>query len=193
VRLALGATIRAHPGERRSGDAAVLRTTANGALFGVVDALGHGEIAADVADIAVEHAMEVALVEGIGGVVRRLDEALRGTRGAAALLCLVVDDTLEACGIGNVELRTVGVKLPTVVTPGILGHGARGHGLSRLRVFGGRLVAGSRLVLFSDGVSGRLRASEGAEVPAQAASAMLLERHARPHDDAAVLVADVMP
>lgn len=193
MRLDLGATIRPHPGERRSGDAAVLRHTPNGALFGIVDALGHGEIAADVAVVAVERALAVGLVAGIAGVVSEIDEALRGTRGAAGLLCLVVDDTIEACGVGNVELRTTGMKLPVVVTPGILGHGGRGHGLSRLRVFGGRLIAGSRLVLFSDGISARLRADEAPDTTAQGASAVLLDRHARPHDDAAVLVADVMP
>ncbi len=185
--LDVGISFRPCAGETACGDVAVARPTADGLLFGVVDALGHGDGAAAVAADALRSLLAVPLRGGVAGVLAVLDAALRGGRGAAALLCIAHDDAIEGCGVGNVELRSTGMRLPVVATPGVLGRGPA----VRPRIFSARLVAGARLVLFSDGVSARLRPDEDRALPAQAASAALLGRWAKPTDDATVLVADV--
>ncbi|MBK8239650.1 MAG: SpoIIE family protein phosphatase [Deltaproteobacteria bacterium] len=187
--LEFGATVRAYPGEACSGDAAVIHNDADAVLFGVVDALGHGTAAAAAANRATELLSGTSLREPIATIVRELDLGLRGGRGAAAMLCLVRGDELEGCGVGNVELRTIGMRIGVVTTPGVLGRGPA----VRPRTFAARLVPGVRMVVFSDGVSGRLRADHRRALAAQAASAALLEEWGRETDDAAVLVADVTP
>lgn len=182
----VGATVRALPGETECGDAIIERRCDDVVLFGVIDALGHGPAAAVAARRAVEHAMSTSLAGGLTALFSGLDRHLRGGRGAAALLCIAHGDTIEGGGVGNVELRAVGMRMPMVVTPGVLGQG----GAARLKVFEGRLVVGARLVLFSDGVSSRLRADEDRDLAPQPASAALLERWARATDDATVMVAD---
>ena len=52
--LERGIAERALPGEARSGDHAVFVTRARGALVAAIDGLGHGEEAADAADIAAD-------------------------------------------------------------------------------------------------------------------------------------------
>ena len=185
--LDVGISWRPCTGETATSPHAVARPTSDGMLFGVVDALGHGEGAAVVAADALRSLLAASLRGGVAGVLAGLDAALRGGRGAAALICIVRDDAIEGCGVGNVELRSTGMRMPVVATPGVLGRGPA----VRPRIFSARLVAGARLVLFSDGVSARLRPDEDRELPAQAASAALLGRWAKPTDDATVLVADV--
>lgn len=187
--LELGASVRPYPGESCSGDAAVMRSDPDAVLFGIIDALGHGSAAAAAATRATELLAGASLREPIATLVRELDGGLRGGRGAAALLCLVRGDELEGCGVGNVELRTTGMRIGVLATPGVLGRGPS----VRPRTFAARLVPGVRMVVFSDGVSGRLRADHRRALAAQAASAALLAEWARDTDDAAVLVADVTP
>lgn len=187
--LEFGASVRPHPGESCSGDAAVIRSEADAVLFGVVDALGHGSAAAAAANRATEFLASASLHAPIATIVRELDTGLRGGRGAAAMLCLIHGDELEGCGVGNVELRAVGMRIGVLATPGVLGRGPS----VRPRTFAARLVPGVRMVVFSDGVSGRLRADHRRALAAQAASAALLAEWGRDTDDAAVLVADVTP
>lgn len=183
----VGISSRPCAGETACGDVAVARPTPEGLLFGVVDALGHGVAAAEVAADALKSLLAAPLRDGVAGVLALLDAALRGGRGAAALLCIAHDDAIEGCGVGNVELRSTGMRLPVVATPGVLGRGPA----VRPRIFSARLVAGARLVVFSDGISARLRADEDRALSPQAASAAFLGRWGKPTDDATVLVADV--
>jgi negative regulator of sigma-B (phosphoserine phosphatase) len=185
VKLQVGASARPKLGESVCGDAIVVRETDDGALFGVIDALGHGPAAAQAAAVATGHLQGVDPALDIEEVVQGLDRALRGTRGAAALIGQVRDARLRMCGVGNVDLRLWSVRLAARQTPGVLGAGVR-----RLYAFGGDLPPLARLVLFSDGVSGRFSAEETRMLDAPAASRAILERHGRVTDDASVLVVE---
>ena len=79
-------------GEKENGDAAIVRSYEGGALFAVVDALGHGPAAASVARTAIEHLSETSIAVGIEKLVLGLHERLRGSRGAAAVVCLFRED-----------------------------------------------------------------------------------------------------
>ena len=173
-------------GEIANGDAVVVRHFDGGALVAVIDALGHGPKAADVADLAASMLAAVPLDAGSRGVLGIFDlvhDALRGSRGAAAMICVVEQDRIEGCGVGNVELRCAGVSLPVVLSPGILGVGK-----VRMRPFAGRLNPGCRLYMFSDGISRRAPFTELARLSGDEACRELLDRYRRNHDDASVLV-----
>lgn len=172
-------------GETVSGDAVVVRQAGSSVLVAVVDALGHGPKAAAVADSSTEylgatsHATVPAFVQG-------LHDALQGTRGAAALVLLLSEKGLEVCSVGNVELRSTNSKLPFVLTPGVLGVRLRQPKICSWA------TTAERFVLFSDGISGRfdIKALRTHSPPELASHIFATHRHS--HDDATVVVVDVL-
>ncbi len=173
-------------GETQSGDVAVVRTEHDRTLLAVIDALGHGPHAAEVADAASRYLRAVDLTRGALHAMEGLHEHLRATRGAAGLICLLASGTLEACGVGNVEMRCETGRLPIVLTPGVIG-----SRLKRPRVFGGELRSRDRVVIFSDGVSSRFSLKDVRDLSPTDACRAILDGGRRTHDDATVLVADI--
>lgn len=173
-------------GETRNGDRAVVRREDGRILVAVVDALGHGPVAADVADLAERALLEAQLGDGVVPVLERLHVALRGTRGAAATVLLADANEVAAAGIGNVALRVTGLALAMVPVPGIVGVRARSF-----RGFEAALSTGARLVLFSDGISSRFSLDELTVRDTERAADSLFERCARDHDDATLVVLDI--
>ncbi|MEZ4307062.1 MAG: hypothetical protein R3F14_03325 [Polyangiaceae bacterium] len=115
-----------------------------------------------------------------------LHDALRGTRGAAAMCVVVRGNHLTGCGVGNVELRATRTRVPVVLTPGILGVSLR-----RPRRFESTLSSAGRLLIFSDGISPRMDLDRVDRLPPEPACRALVERYRRNHDDATLLVADL--
>lgn len=178
-------------GEIENGDAIVTRFEHNRALLAVIDALGHGPEAAAVSRLAREVLGSIALDTTVASVMQTLDTRLHGSRGAAVLLCLFGEGTLEACSVGNVELRSVAAKLPLVPTPGIVGSGFR-----KLKVYSGTTPASERFVAYTDGISARFDVTDfgppgSTTLPRSVVCVTLMERLRRAHDDATVLVADL--
>jgi len=187
VKLAVAYQARPAAGETACGDAVIVRHDDDGAVMvAMIDGLGHGREAAQVAHTAIAH-LESAPLRRASELMASLHEALRGSRGAAASICVLRGDLLDGCGVGNVEMRVLGSPIGTVLTPGIIGH--RMH---RLRAFEGRLVIGDRLVCFSDGISSRVPLADLRRLPPAEACAAIVLHHRRPYDDASVLVADVV-
>jgi negative regulator of sigma-B (phosphoserine phosphatase) len=172
-------------GEIACGDAVVVRRDAEATLLAVVDVLGHGPEAGRVAAQAVKF-LETAPLTRALALVQGLHDALRGTRGAAVALCVLRGFQLDACGVGNVETRVLGTKIPVISTPGIVG--AR---IGILRESLGRLATGDRVVCWSDGITTRLELDAVRHLPPPDACARIMTQHRRRHDDASILVADV--
>jgi phosphoserine phosphatase RsbX len=168
-----------------NGDAVFLRVVAGVTLFAVVDGLGHGKGAAEAAQCAVARLETVEPETTIEQLVDFVDRALHGTRGAAAMICRYENGMLRACGVGNVEMRVVGDELPIVLTPGILG-----RGVNRPRFFGGTLKPGTRLLVFTDGISGRFAAEDFRSFDRKKLCEHMIVNQRRGHDDASFLVAD---
>jgi negative regulator of sigma-B (phosphoserine phosphatase) len=173
-------------GEKQNGDAALVRRADEGVLIVVLDALGHGEKAAEAAAIGLDYLAVAPLGRGLRPVIDGLHERLRGSRGAAAMLILLHNLRLEGCGVGNVGLRPYRAKVPVMLTPGVLG-----GSLTRLRLFHADLTAGDRLIIFSDGISARFEDELTRNAPALATCHAIMDRHRKPHDDATVLVTDI--
>jgi phosphoserine phosphatase RsbX len=173
-------------GETANGDVVVVRYGRGGTLVALVDALGHGPRAVTVAERASAYLCEVAdalLESDAENAMRGLHGALHGTRGAAATICLIRGWMLDACGVGNVEVRCVGATIPVVMTPGIVG-----VQMQRLRSFTGTLPAGARCFMFSDGVSRQAPFSGLASLNVRQACETLIANHCHAHDDASVVV-----
>jgi len=174
-------------GELANGDAALFRSDEHRrVLLALVDSLGHGPEAAKVTKSAIEQLGEVSLQASLLEIMQNLHHHLRGSRGAAATVCLLHDGKITACGVGNVELRSAETQIPFVFSPGILG--AR---VQKFRVCEAQLRPGTRLVMFSDGISTRLRLDLVRALPPQEACAAIIEKHRKSEDDATVLVADL--
>ena len=75
----------AYPGERRSGDAYLVLGTESGVLVAVVDGLGHGSGAPDVAELALDSLRRTA-GRSPSACLTACHIALRGSRGAALTL-----------------------------------------------------------------------------------------------------------
>ncbi|MDF2696945.1 MAG: Phosphoserine phosphatase RsbX [Labilithrix sp.] len=176
---------RPRVGESVSGDAVVVRPYGSAVLISVIDALGHGPKAAEVARISSDWLASIEEAGGAPILVNGLHKQLHGSRGAAALLLVVSTTGLEACSVGNVELRSETNRLPFVLTPGVLGVRLR-----QPKICSSPLTT-DRFILHSDGISGRfdirsLRSSTPTEVATQ-----LFGSHRHAHDDATVVVVDV--
>lgn len=173
-------------GEAEAGDTYVVRTDDSGGLrmVAVIDVLGHGSAAAVVAKTAFDVLSSIP-VSSAEAMMNHLHGALKGSRGAAAMLCVFESERVEACGVGNVDLRVLGGRIPVVLSPGILGGRLR-----KLRVFEGDIVTGTRLLIHTDGISSRFDMQRYAGLTAKATCDAVMGAYRRPHDDATVLVVD---
>jgi len=172
------------------GDGWAVAEVPEGLAVAVVDGLGHGTKASVAADAALE--AFAADPADLDGLVRRANEAMRGTRGGAMTACLLEPGRgeLHYFGVGNVNGRVLtGTEERGLVTFG----GTLGLQLTppRIRVLSQPWVPGTRLVLWTDGLSSRLELAARPGLmdrdPAVAAAALHRD-HARERDDATVVV-----
>jgi negative regulator of sigma-B (phosphoserine phosphatase) len=175
------------PGERANGDAVLVREDGPGrVMLAVVDGIGHGPTAAEAATTAVARLRTLSWEMTMLDIMQTLHKELRGTRGAAATVCVLNRRKLEACAVGNVQLSSFGCHLPLVLSAGVLG-----HQVGTFRVCRGEVPARTRLALFSDGISTRVRLEDTAKLTPAAACHAIFGRFRQTEDDATILVADV--
>jgi negative regulator of sigma-B (phosphoserine phosphatase) len=155
-------------GEEANGDRVIVRHDAGGdTLLGVIDALGHGPEADEVAQTAFDLLSTAPLDIGLGPLMERVHHRLRGSRGAAATLCILSRGQVSACGVGNVSR------------------------VQRFRVCDARVAPASRLIFFSDGIGPVVRLDELRKMAPQDACRVIQQKHRRSEDDATVLIADL--
>lgn len=146
---------RALPGQVVSGDLHAVTSWDGGALFGVVDGLGHGEEATIAARRAVE-TVEAHAKEPVTAIVQHCHRALLQTRGVVMTLASldIYSETLTVIGIGNVEtmmFRPQGrgpVKRESVLLRG----GVVGYQLPALHCSVLPVALGDVVVFATDGV-----------------------------------------
>lgn len=167
-----------------------------GHWLAVVDGLGHGEMAAAAAQRAQQEITHQALsAKGApAALLRQLDGALCGTRGAAVGLAWVDGHSLSFAGMGNTRMlrwrHGQVVRMPS--QPGIVGEGHLRGRAWPTRQEHLSLMDGDWLVMYSDGLHEMLQLD--VMLPAWQArpsnlARHLLDRWRQAHDDAAVLVA----
>ncbi|MBL1263982.1 SpoIIE family protein phosphatase [Methylomicrobium sp. RS1] len=189
-----GIAARTFPGERFSGDYAVVKPFAHGVLAAAIDGLGHGEAAKAAAELAADiverHAEEepVALVE-------RCHRALKGTRGAAMSLASIRESGMMTwLGVGNVDGRLLRIfdtppSRETLSTRG----GVVGYQLPPLHAYRLSLMTGDLLIFTTDGINSgygkRFLAADPLlrRQPVQDIADRILTRFGKTTDDAVVL------
>ena len=169
-----------------NGDAVLVRTIDGGFLVAVIDALGHGPTAAAIANQGIAYLAQAAVPDGVLSVMHGLHDALQGSRGAAAMVLVLRGGAIEGCGVGNVDLRTLGGSVPARLSPGIIGVRVR-----RYNVFTGAVPPGARLLIFSDGISAQVPIAETASMAPAEACRFIHGKYRRAHDDSTILVIDV--
>jgi negative regulator of sigma-B (phosphoserine phosphatase) len=191
-RIEAGEYIRPCDGEALSGDAVVVHSNDDGVLIAVIDALGHGphahELAMKLSGILLKWLSWVT-TPNPEGALEALHESARGTRGAVAAVAWLNSRTLEGSvvGIGNVRCRLFGSVSRTFdFKEGVLG--------SRMRPWSPTIFAlqpSDVVVLFSDGVTGRFRASDYPSLTLDCAPAIasnIVRRFGKGIDDASCAV-----
>lgn len=152
----------------------------------VIDGLGHGPDAEAAATAAVDALRSRPDLDPSEALLV-CDQALRGTRGAAASVLWIEGTRAHFAGVGNVEGRVLSDSLnERRFSPdrGVLGRGIRAP-----RVLEFPLTGTWTALLHTDGVSARFEPSElDAETELDAIAQLLLTNWGRPTDDATVVV-----
>lgn len=146
----IGGVCCPHPSETVSGDAWACHVGAQQTSLLVVDGLGHGPDAARAARAVVE-AFQGAPGRSPGEALPSLNEAARGTRGAAAALACIDPGAraVHYAGVGNISgaILSEGADQRLVSHPGTVGVEVR-----RAESFRYEWPPGALLVMHSDGV-----------------------------------------
>ncbi len=174
-------------GEIVSGDAYFIKRFSCYVIFSVIDVLGHGREAYDVA-LNVLKMLEDNYAEPLIKIIDICHKGLKYTRGAAMAMCRVdfKEKKLEHVGIGNVETRIYGTPQP--IRPFFF-NGTLGMVMEKYRVIEYPYTEGMTIIMFSDGISGRFDLSQQmlSKTPQEMAK-FIFDNHARGTDDATVLV-----
>ena len=179
-------SVRAYPGEARCGDAVLVEETSHGVLLALVDALGHGPVAADAADLAMETIQAHREVRPLAILEACHRTLLRGRGAAISVISFDRQGRGVFAGVGNVSVRILpesprnAVLLPAA---GVIGHRYRPPREAEFR-----LPLDGVGVLYSDGISSRVDPLEGARTSLVETCAGLLAKHAKPTDDASLIV-----
>jgi negative regulator of sigma-B (phosphoserine phosphatase) len=186
------AASRALPGEAVSGDAALhVDLDRGGALVAVVDGLGHGAEAAAAAERACE-VVGAAATEPMEEVLRLTHDALARTRGVAMTVASITcSGEMRWVGVGNVEahvLQRDGHRTRRVASAVLYG-GVLGYRLPAVRVTTHPLKPGDMVVMATDGIAPDFTDDVALDDPVARVVATVLERWARPTDDALVAAA----
>lgn len=187
-----GVAARALPGQAVSGDASLVQPFPGGALFAVVDGLGHGSEATTAAQLATSILREDPSAPVLS-LINRCHEALRRTRGAVISLASYreAESSLTWLGIGNVEgtLIRAGSNANPPREDVLLRGGVVGFQMPSPRAAVISVSAGDLLVFATDGVRPDFQSEAlSGQFPQQCAE-RILEEYVRGDDDALVLAA----
>lgn len=180
-------------GEYLSGDAVVIHSLEQGLFVAIVDVLGHGTEANELTHVIEAYLNRYCSCD-VTGVIERLHQHLKGTRGAAVGLCAIdrLAGRIDYVGIGNTAMRLFGkTETRFVSQDGVLGQNMR---TPRLQT--ARLEPGDLIVLYTDGVSGRFTAQDYPAVLHHAPEEVarnIVQRFGKDHDDATCIAVRYCP
>ncbi len=150
----------------------------DGALAALIDASGHGLAAYSVAQTA-RNTILNSSTRKPDALLDELNNALRGSIGAAIFIARIHPSTIEFAGVGNVS-ASIGLK-PLLGRAGVVGLRMRPPTLVTAN-----LPPDSWFLMHTDGVSRPKSIPSG---NAESAANTLMETCASGHDDAGILLA----
>lgn len=200
VMIEWGVAMQAAPGEARMGDRHVARLFPHGALMAVIDGLGHGQGAADAADIAAA-TLEEHPSDAVDVLFKRCHERLKRSRGVVMSLASfdLAHNTMTWLGVGNVRgiFTCTTLNAPTREWLFLRG-GIIGYNMPSLRPIVMPIGPGDMLIFATDGIRSTFaEPSSQANPPKmqggpQFIADTILAQHGRKTDDALVLVVQLV-
>lgn len=179
--------VRSRHGQPVGGDAVVVQTLDEGLFVAIVDVLGHGKEAHELAR-QITQFLERNASPCVADVMLQLHEHLKGSRGAAAGLGFFNAETgqFAYCGVGNTVARALGAREQRLVSrDGVLGQNMRMPREEDLL-----LTDADTLLLYTDGVRTHFELKEYPQLLTDALEIVVktvVERFGKPHDDAACI------
>lgn len=189
VEWAVGST--PHPGESVLGDAYLVHEFPGGLLLAVVDGVGHGVAAAEVARIVVT-VLAANARSPMAALIARCHERLRGTRGATMSVASfdLTRGQMTWAGVGDVAARLVRRNpdgrpktMHLLVRGGLLG-----TVMPTLQVQITPVVDGDLVVLATDGVGFGFEEAIARGGHPRDLAQRIIKTYGRKNDDALVLV-----
>ncbi len=183
-RLEYAQVNRPHYREHVSGDAAVVREKDDLLFAAIVDVLGHGPEAHQVA-VQSEKFLLANWRDSVLEAMERLHEHLAGSRGAGAGICLVDrrSGLLRYTGIGNTVIRRFGgSEVRLLSRAGIIGGSRRTPKEEQMS-----LIPGDVVLLYTDGVKDRFELGDYPQLlhhRAESIAKTVIQRFGKQHDDA---------
>jgi serine phosphatase RsbU (regulator of sigma subunit) len=190
--LEYGLAKHAHDGQSESGDLHMVYCNQHGVLIAVIDGIGHGEEAAEVARIAAT-LLRSSVDEPVISLVELCHDKLKGTRGVVMSLAFVSPEQkmMTWIGVGNVQ----GVLVRADTQKGnpqeslLLRAGVVGSKLPFLQASVLPVSLGDTIVFATDGIQSDFSAGLSAKENPQRAADRILTKFRSNNDDALVLVA----
>ncbi|MGI9482209.1 MAG: SpoIIE family protein phosphatase [Hyphomicrobiales bacterium] len=179
-----GLMVRPFLGERVAGDAGLVLEENDGLFLAIIDVLGHGPEAHEVARHIIGR-LEREDRSELCELLSRLHESVIGTRGAAIAVARLnfENGLLQYAGIGNTVCRKIGREPVRLVSrDGTLGHIMRTPRLESLQ-----MSAGDILLLYTDGVQDHFDLEEYSDLETDSAWSLartIIRQFGKPHDDA---------
>ena len=186
--------VRPKVGYRHSGDATIIVANDGKLLAGIVDVLGHGPEAHEVA-VQAKHFLDNSLVLADPvELLKGLHNTLRGTRGAAAGLAVLdaAKGLVRFAGVGNTAIRRFGSAADRLVSV----DGIVGGTLRTLREQRMSLRPGDVLVMYSDGVRDHFEWRDHPQLllgDAEKIARAVMRLFGKDHDDAACIAVRYHP
>jgi serine/threonine protein phosphatase PrpC len=190
--LEYGLAKRAHVGEGESGDLHMVCCNQHGVLIAVIDGIGHGEEAAEVAKTAAA-LLQSSVDEPVISLVERCHEKLRGSRGVVLSLAFVSPEQkmMTWLGVGNVHgvLVRADTKRGNAQESLLLRAGVVGSKLPYLQASVLPVSHGDTVIFATDGIQSDFSTTLSARENPQRAADRILSHFRSGNDDALVLVA----
>lgn len=188
-RMTSGAICLPKPGEVVSGDGYAVEHQPERCLSMIVDGLGHGPEAADVAREAIDVFRKRTTLRP-GAIIELMHRALRSTRGGAVGVAEIDfnENIVRFAGVGNISGAIVGPNGPRHL---VSHNGIVGHDVSHIREFSYPWIKDGILVMHSDGLGTKwnLASYAGLQTRSPGIIAGVLYRDfSRRRDDVTVLV-----
>jgi serine/threonine protein phosphatase PrpC len=187
-----GFAMRAFSDQADSGDGYLVEACPGGVLVAVIDGLGHGPQAAEVAKVTVA-ALQGHVHEPVDLLVKRCHRGLRGTRGAVMSLAAFSarDGEMTWVGVGNVTglLLRADQKAERPRETLLSRGGVVGYNLPSLYPVVHSVYPGDVLVFATDGLRSSFTDDVTLDDSPQQTADRLLETYCRGTDDALVLIA----
>ena len=181
------AFIRPRFGETRSGDLFLIKEGENYLFTALIDVLGHGNEAADLAEKATA-SIELNFRKNLIEIAEACHKTLRQTRGTAASFVKIYrnENKMEHLGIGNIQTRIYGLKHEAKI---FSFNGTLGVIYEKPHISEYIFEEGCILILTSDGIKSNYQAEpELLRKSPQEIGHEILKNFSKEYDDASVIV-----